>query len=206
MRVQVPPLAPIREKKMIQEKWFYTPIWFDRFQGDFSVAANKCLELRDSGFPNRRLSNVGGWQSDNIDLLQFPEFNSAYEIILSCMEEVRVSIHHKFKLMIDNIWLNINEKGHYNNSHVHPNSTLAGVLYLQCDEDSGRIGFMNDNSVKKHYPFNFYHETTIFSDYAYYTPETGMSIVFPSWTDHFVEQSLSDIPRISIAYNLKEVT
>lgn len=190
---------------MIQEKWFYTPIWYDYFQEDFSIAANKCLELRDSGFPNRKLSNIGGWQSDNFNLLDFPEFHIAHEIILACMEEVRISIHQQFKCILDNVWININEKGQYNAKHVHPNSTLSGALYLQCDENTGRIGFINNDSTKKHYPFNFYHEATIFSDYAYYMPKTGMAITFPAWAEHYVEESQSDIPRISIAYNMREV-
>lgn len=190
---------------MIQQNWFVTPVWHSYFQEDFSIAANKCLDLRDSGYSNRKISNVGGWQSEDINLIDFDEFKSLYDIILTCIEEVGVSIHQKFKCRLDNVWININERGNYNNPHVHPSATLSGVIYLQADDNCGRLVFKNETSVKKHYPYHFYNESSVFSDYVYYTPVTGMSLIFPAWTDHYVEESNSDLPRISVAYNIRQI-
>lgn len=190
---------------MFQENWFATPIWYSYRQEDLSEAANKCMELKESGFPNRIMTNVGGWQSDHVNLFDFQEFRVVYDIISVCIQEVCMSVHSTFKCELHNVWININERDHYNCAHIHPGATLSGVLFLQCDENSGRIGFKNSESTKKHYPFDFYHETTVFSDYVYYTPKNGMSLIFPAWTEHFVETSHSDTPRISIAYNTKQV-
>ena len=54
---------------MIREDWFSTPIWVeDNFltENEFNAIYNFVYETRDSDKEGRIISNVGGWQSNEI--------------------------------------------------------------------------------------------------------------------------------------------
>ncbi len=150
------------------------------------------------------LSNCGGWQSpSNFHILEsFSEFKS---YIWNNTFETLAHYNRKFEL--DNMWININGKGHYNISHNHPGCLMSGVFWIKTPKNCGRLVFENPHSfseglliksadveMKKklnyHYSFNF-------------TPKEGVIVMFPAHLNHFVEMNQSDEDRISIAFNLQ---
>jgi len=189
---------------MIIERWWPTPIWTDNVHFDTSKVASKCLRLREEGFPNREFSNVGGWQSRDINLDAHEEFHIIRDIIKQKTKDVCASISETFVCRLGNIWVNINDRDCRNDIHRHPGSTISGTIYLQTDENCGNIVFYNVDSPMKHYTFLPGEKCNFFYDHVKYRPKNGMIIFFPSWLSHEVEPSGSDIPRISMSFNLTQ--
>ena len=183
------------------EKWFHTPIWVDNLNFDTEKVAKKCLQLRESGYPSRKFSNIGGYQSCNINLTEHYEFLDIANLLDLKINELKDSINPNLIFRLSNAWININEKGCGNGKHVHPSSVFSGTIYVQTDDDTGDIVFFNDHSPIKHYPFQHW-GSDMFHDTVSYKPKNGMIILFPSWIPHSVQNSKSDIPRISISFNL----
>jgi uncharacterized protein (TIGR02466 family) len=191
------------EMIMIQENWFVTPIWCEHLNIDTSAAANECLQLRKKKYPSRVISNIGGWQSVDIDLTRYEELSKIHQIIETKLNEVNQSIHLDFTSKLINVWININEKGNFNSQHVHPNSTFSGTIYLQVDDVSGKIVFENDTGMRY---FNVKNPIgcTLFPKKISYSPRNGTILIFPAWALHEVEPSNSNKPRISISFNIRQ--
>ncbi len=188
---------------MIRENWFCTPIWFEQLNFDTVAVARKCLQLREEGHTNRVLSNVGGWQSTDITLAEHSEFHVIDDILCEKIDEFAESIGSDLFFRLDNIWININERGDYNGRHVHPVSSFSGTIYIQTDDNTGKIRFYNDYWMPKHYPVKL-DNTNLFCQHVNYTPRDGMIIIFPSWVPHEVLPSESDMTRISMSFNIRQ--
>lgn len=182
---------------------FLTPIWFKKLNLDLELIKKFCLDLKNDEFPNRVLSNAGGWQSVNINLNNYTELETFKEVLDIAIDEMSLTIHPEFRCRLDNVWININEKGNYNNTHVHPITAFAGTFYVQTPPDSGNIVLFSETQ-KKHYPFNSL-GSGLFHEQVSITPEENSLVIFPSWIEHSVEPSNSDLPRISISFNLVQI-
>ena len=112
---------------------------------------------------------------------------------------------------ISHIWININEKYHYNEWHTHGFSTLTGAYYIKHDNSSenGDIVFKNPFGSyisDIYWPREFverWNETT--SDQISVTPKSNMLLIFPSWLEHKVEINLKDDTRISSSFNSRPI-
>lgn len=189
---------------MDRQDWFVTPIWFDQVEFDHQAVANFCLQLKKTSFPNRVLSNVGGWQSQNIDLDTYPELSIVREILDKKILEVSRDISPDLKLCLDNVWININSYGDRNMPHVHPVAAFSGTLYVLVDDSTGKIIFHNDHDMMKHYPLVI-QDSPLFYKNVFYTPKRGMILIFPAWVTHEVESNRSSLTRISISFNIKQM-
>ena len=187
------------------EKWFSTPIWFDYFNFDTAAVAKTCLKLRDDHYENRVISNVGGWQSSNLNLEDHDELQVVSEILTVGLSEFSSAIHPEFNIELKNVWININERGNSNKRHVHPMSTFSGTLYIQVDEKTGNIVFYDNYTPYDHYPILMPSDSEYFPERVTYYPTNGMLLIFPSWVPHLVEPSNSDLTRISISFNVQQI-
>ena len=187
------------------EKWFSTPIWFDHFNFDTAAVANACLKMRDSGYHNRVVSNIGGWQSSDLNLEDHNELQIVSEILTVALSEFSFQIHPEFNIELKNIWVNINERGNSNRRHIHPLATFSGTLYIQVDEKTGNIIFYDGYTPCDHYPILIPKGSEHFPGQVTYYPKNGMLLIFPSWVPHEVEPSNSDLTRISISFNIRQV-
>lgn len=183
------------------EKWFPTPIFFQHLQFDCKPVAEKCLELRKLGHSNGVVSNVGGWQSTNINLNDFEEFFIVRDVLASQIKILSTNLGAE--LCIGNLWININDKGCYNVKHIHNACAFSGAIYIQTDETTGDITFYNDHSPINYYEFEP-NNSEIFHQKVTYKPKDGMVLFFPAWIPHSVEVSNSNKPRISMSFNLKQ--
>jgi uncharacterized protein (TIGR02466 family) len=188
---------------MNREDWFVTPIWVDQVELDYQAVANFCLQLKQSSFPNRILSNIGGWQSDDINLNDYSELTVIKSIIDQRIIGISEEISPSLRLELDNAWININGYGDRNMPHVHPVTAMSGTLYIQVDDSTGKIIFHNDQYTLKHYPF-IVEDSPLFFRNVFYTPKRGMMIIFPAWIPHEVESNKSSLTRISISFNIRQ--
>lgn len=191
---------------MFREQWFTTPVWIDHFSGDTKSLAQSCIQLKENGFANRVFTNKGGWQSHDFNLSNYSEFEEIENFINTKIASIVSDIGDpNLHLVVNNAWININEKGDYNDKHVHPLSAFSGVIYLQVDEDSGSIRFFDDIHTIKHYPIKINPYNNLFHHTVEYKPTNGMILLFPSWIPHDVTPSNSELTRVSIAFNIRQI-
>lgn len=164
--------------------------------------AKFCYE-QQSRDPGRQITNIGGWQSNDISLGEcLPKL---YYDIKEKLDELYFYFEFKDELSIkmDNAWININKKHNYNAAHDHGHGLFSGVYYVKAEESMGDIVFMNpcpaqgicinEETVKTHNPFN--------SGLYKFKPKTGMLVLFPSWMIHYTLPNQTEEDRISIAFN-----
>lgn len=185
---------------MIQENWFAIPIWYDHINFDFQAVTNKCLDLSTKS-DGRKVSNAGGWQSNEINLRDYKEFQTIDIIINQKIHEVFSKIGGNDDFRVAKAWINVNYPGTYNAKHAHPGAAFSGVIYTNVDEKTGNIVFFDVDMLRKHYPLKL-HNDVYFHDQVIYKPQNGMLLFFPAWLSHTVEKNESDITRVSIAFNI----
>ena len=170
---------------------------------DIDLLTSFCynIQQKDRGV---ELSNIGGWQSGNIRNNRHPEFIKLLFEIQTAADRYHNELQFKkeLKQKLDNIWININGKGHSNEYHAHPFSALSGVFYLTDSK----------------FPIIFKHPYEDISTY-YWTeeciesynnlnsgiwsllPKKNMLLIFPAWLSHKVAMNRKDFDRISISFN-----
>jgi uncharacterized protein (TIGR02466 family) len=109
-------------------------------------------------------------------------------------------MHYSNKFEITTSWFTKTIKNESSAFHNHANCMLSGILYLQTDENTGKIKFEDFND--KRYKLVPDKHTVINSDAIYYTPHDGLLLLFPSEVYHKFEKNESDIERYSLAFNL----
>jgi uncharacterized protein (TIGR02466 family) len=155
-------------------------------------------------------SNVGGWHSAT-DFLRWEgaEPRELFQHVASAVKdyaavERRVDAAALELTVSAEAWANVARAGNYSKPHVHPNSNLSCVYYVDAgnapavDEQSGVIEFMDPRNR----PGMFASEGTISFDAYRVVPQTGMLLMFPAWLYHYVHPYHGTSPRISIAFNV----
>ena len=151
----------------------------------------------------RKLSNVGGFQSKDINLN-----DPLLKPLIKKIENYSNIFCNQFlninkKLNLTNIWANINNFKDFNLPHNHSFSILSGVFYIKIPKNSGNLIFKSNDQLE-----NFVHPSLIV-DYNNYNsstwefcPKINTLYLFPSWYIHYVGPNLSNKERITTAFNL----
>lgn len=160
-------------------------------------------EMREKNEKGVQISNVGGWQSDNLINEAHPEFVKLIQTIEEYTNVYHRDIQFKstYKQRIQKIWANINEKGHSNEFHSHPNSALSGSYYLKV---SSPIVFQHPYSdINQHYWDEAFIEewNSVNSGSSSLEPTRNTLIIFPPWLVHKVLPNEVDADRISMSFN-----
>lgn len=106
---------------------------------------------------------------------------------------------------ITNSWVNIYGRGDQAGAHMHHNSLLSGVLYLQATDAGGEIVFHKD--MQSQVPFPLAIDPDVVAQNIYnckswgYKPQTNDICIFPSALSHSVLPNASDEARWSLAFN-----
>jgi uncharacterized protein (TIGR02466 family) len=160
---------------------------------------NELLRLsKESG--GKTVSNRNGWQSDN-NLWDNPTFkpllDKSSEVIKTIIKDICQECPD---FLIRSMWGNINPKGGFNFSHVHPTGWLSAVYYVSIPEGCPGITF-EDPRPAKH--MDFQHSCLVNDLYHEHKPKDGQLVLFPSWLPHFVNINDSDHSRMSISFNVE---
>ena len=106
--------------------------------------------------------------------------------------------NNKFRMTTS--WFTSSAPAKESEYHCHKNSMISCCLYIQCDQDSGNISFMNykqdDMFQLKPSRFNMYN-----NDSYELIPQPGMIIFFPSQIHHKILTNKSNLTRYSLACN-----
>lgn len=187
--------------------WFPTPIWSTDVEVNNQEIYNFCkkIQLQD---PGRIVSNQDGWQSNTISIENHielhPLMQEIFKYTAAAIDCYNYNTENK-SLNILNLWINVNNsKQSYNKQHIHANSTISGVYYVKCNNNSGKICFTRD--PKEEYIIETTGEIVEGNKFNYsvakYSPKEGHLLLFPSWLPHYVENNEDDEERISIAFNV----
>ena len=151
----------------------------------------------------RVLSNVGGFQSKNLNLNE-PVINNLIEkILLNGNNFLKKYFNLNKNLILNNIWLNINYYKDFNNVHTHPFSIVSGVFYIKTNEKSGNLIFHRDSQISHFINNKLFNEFNNYNSEIWWVPAIEKTLyLFPSWLKHSVEPNLSQEKRISISFNL----
>ena len=168
---------------------FYSPIWW--FEQPLPPKAYEwAFWLKEQTYEHRvQKSNRGGFQSPGLKWKDF-EFRDHVQNILYEFKEFE-----NFKF--NNWWLNINEKGDYNNKHVHPGSELSGIWYITDNE--GLLKFEDPHVMTRDRIISkvFGNDTCLQVKCL-----AGDLVLFPSDMQHSVLKHTLDTPRISVSFNM----
>jgi len=151
----------------------------------------------------RKLSNVGGFQSKDINLN-----DPLLKPLIKKIENYSNIFCNQFlninkKLNLTNIWANINNFKDFNLPHNHGFSILSGVFYIKIPKNSGNLIFKTDHQLENFVPrsliinYNNYNSST-----WEFCPKINTLYLFPSWYIHYVGPNLSNKERITTAFNL----
>lgn len=159
-----------------------------------------CKSLKENNI-GRNISNIGGYQSDDIEVVpeELEDLYTQINIFSSeCVKILEIKPVH-----MHNMWVNINQQRDFNWPHNHPDSVLAGVYYVKTPNDCGDISFdhpaedimvsTNTESIKE----NSYNRLI-----KYMPSIKGRLYLFPAWLKHRVDPNMSQEERISISFNL----
>ena len=151
----------------------------------------------------RKLSNVGGWQSDLFSI------DKSSDILKSIITKslIKFTPIQNDVLMFIEGWTNINGPRCHNIQHHHPQCNLAGVFWIKVPPKSGNLVFESPHSFTSYAEINCYTDkfrknTNSYITYSY-RPTEGEIVIFPSFLPHSVLKNESNEDRISYSFNIK---
>ncbi len=152
----------------------------------------------------RNVSNIGGHQTPFLSPDKEPLYSELLDLLMNEIKGVCVAMnyHAEKEITIGQCWININRKGHLNMPHVHTNTDFAGIYFIKTDSNTP-IGFRNPDLMLQQYVYKYTDFHPYNTDGHIFYPQDNDFIMFPSHIEHWVDENKTDIPRISLAFNVK---
>ena len=172
----------------------------------FSLIENELIDyaynLKEREQSKISSSNVGGWQSPNFDVKN--QDDPLHYFLLNSLATFPVIKNNNMNIVA---WININEPDAYHIKHDHPESDLAGVLWIKTPKDCGNIVFQSPFNFQTYkevesYTEEFKSQNKYFHKY-FFNPIEGRIMVFPSHLLHEVNPNESKEDRISVSFNIR---
>jgi len=171
----------------------------------FSLLKNEIDAMRRADPTGRKVSNTGGWQS-NDKVESNPIFVKAIRSIKRMIRTEMMPFlgRKEDTVLVDfhNSWANINDMGAWNKPHLHNGCFYSGVMYIDADGTEGDFCAIDTNhKVVGSFP----HTPRIVESWKV-TPKTGDVYLFPSGLMHMVEPNYTNKERYSISFNFDVAT
>jgi uncharacterized protein (TIGR02466 family) len=179
---------------------FSAPVYVNNV-GDFDRPNIKSLEYSRGPYPFA--------SSTDKNVLERADFAATRlvivkEVELYARDVLRVSKNVEF--YITNSWVNIYRPGESAGPHVHHNSLISGVLYLQVTETSGALVFHRDIYSVIPFPPALDLDMDSFNLYNCkswgHKPKTNDICLFPSMVMHSADPNESSQERWCLAFNV----
>ena len=162
-------------------------------------------DMRKKDPKGRQISNAyTGWQSnDGCD--SNPAFMKLCKQIEKLFDDEVKPFHglykpeHNMRVVVGNMWANINDHIAWNKPHMHNGCWYSGVFYIKADGDEGRFEAMD---VMPKVVSDFPSSERTGSSWGL-PPTRGELVVFPSALMHMVEPNLTKKDRYSVSFNVE---
>ena len=186
---------------------FCVPIQIIKLELNIDSLIEFCYEMKRKDEKGVEMSNLGGWQSDDI----IHETHTEFVKLKNKIEEAANIYHYNIQLKkiyeqkLCNIWVNINQKGHSNMSHNHPFAILSGAFYLT----KGETAPINFEHPFKDINIYYWHDiivekpNSVNSSKFSLPPKPNQLLIFPAWLQHKVPMNEENIDRITFSFNTK---
>ena len=196
---------------------FATPILQVQLDFDLEKLTEFAFQMQNKDKKGIQETNRGGWHSNNISEEKHEEFIRLKKEINQYLQKYQSEIFggmvfkENIILSTSGMWVNINEKHHYNEWHIHSYSTLSGTYYIKHDgsKEQGDIIFKHPKNLyieSAHWPEGIIENTNIVtSGVVNITPKSNLLLIFPSWIEHKVERNLKNDSRISLSFNSQPI-
>lgn len=146
-------------------------------------------------------SNRGGFHS-SMDIANNKEFKKFFDYFVENLQKDNPLPSYS----INTSWFIVNEKGHYNVPHRHPNCDYSFVWYIKVPDNAPPIVFENDNQYSRFNSFQMFNPSLLeaynFAANYWWRPINGDLLMFPSDLMHSVEPNTSDEVRIIFSGNI----
>ena len=173
-------------------------LWATPFAGvKLDYIDNKALEKYILDFKkntkSRDVSNEGGWQQSLPQDIH-PVFNDLVKSIHIASRTFEIKPGPKNINL--QMWVNVNDKGHWNILHDHVGAEISGIYYVKRPKNSGDVVFRDPRAI------TISEQSDEQPKWMVTQPTEGSLILFPGYLEHMVKPNQSDDSRISIAFNL----
>jgi uncharacterized protein (TIGR02466 family) len=191
------------ENPFIIEPFATPPILVFKYSDDVEDLKKRALQVPFSDL------EAGLVQSEESKVLHnIPEFKELKEFIDKCIKHYLIKVcGSQHEVQITQSWVNILKKWSGHPSHIHANSYLSGVFYLDVDPENGnpieferldeyfslKLGDEGHDDPRKHYK-HIYPNIKV-------TAMNGHLLLFPSTLRHRVGINELEDPRISLSFN-----
>jgi uncharacterized protein (TIGR02466 family) len=176
------------------------------FNGKLEIEDKIIKKLKNISIKRLKIDN--GFTSTETKILHKEEYISLRNQIndklnIFLYDIIKIKKNQKFKLM--NSWINIHKKNDWAQAHEHSNSYISGIVYLDVNDESGKLVFYKERNWLNIFPktpeLNFEEYNEINSQTWSYIPKNNDIFLFPSFLTHSVEKNLSNKDRYSLAFN-----
>ena len=184
---------------------FAAPVYVNNV-GNFERPDLKSLEY-SSTIPTGGAYNF--LSSVDKKVLDRPEFRHVHESRHAGSQRIREgasACNRKIEFYVTDSWVNVHRRGQSAGPHVHHNSLISGVLYLQVTETTGDLVFHRDVLSLIPFPPALDLDMDSFNLYNCkswsYKPKTNDICLFPSVVMHSADPNDSDEERWCLAFNV----
>ena len=166
-----------------------------------------CDTIRKNGLKSIKKSNLGGFQSQNLNLEE-----PILQPLLDCIKNETLNYHKNFDvkiphLYISSMWININGYKDSNIEHIHGDSIYSGVYYIHTPKDCGHIEFIRPDGDLMDCNWcnlNRLNYNSLNSNTWWLPSKTHTGYIFPSYYKHRVQPNLNTEERYSVSFNIKQ--
>lgn len=186
---------------------FPTDLWWHDIPVFFDIKESFIKEIYSlkNTVPSVQISNIHGWQSPDIALLNHKSAN--LRIILSRIQDFIKNevIQYSYSADVVGLWYNINPPGSANHVHSHPGVDLSGVFYIKVPSPAKKSGVLTIPNPNVYKEFNYGMMSSNNKSFIKYDVEPceGRFYLFPSHLEHGVLTNETNDDRISFACNIK---
>ena len=129
-----------------------------------------------------------------------------YQQVMSHLHSFVNAVGFDFNLQMTTSWINLHESGNSSRRHIHGNSIVGGVLFLDTPPNTGDFILFNpevngNRLFSSHIECPKYKITEYNSTHTTITPKTGQFLLFPSYLPHTVTDNLCDKQRWTIGFS-----
>ncbi len=147
------------------------------------------------------------WESESKTVFNDNGFSEFINLISNSISEAANSMELNLNAVsMDKLWINIISKYGYIGTHVNDDSQISGIIWINCDENSGDLIFRNPSSFRREKVISYFSEDYAIKNNIYhqYTvqPKEGAIVLYPSYLPVQMEQNNENSETVIIQFGL----
>ena len=148
-----------------------------------------------------KIKSTGMIQTED-DLHVMSYFKKFKDEIIEVNKKVLDKLGYEYEdVIITGMWGNVLFPAQSHSPHTHSNNFLSGVFYLQSDDLSGSLEFIDPRSQALVLSPRIKNGNSMNVSSVGLNPKENTGVVFPSWLQHWVKTNDSK-ERVSVSWNI----